>query len=47
MKLPDERTLTEHYQVSRSSVKRALNIMANQGSFSKNGVQEPLLIHFI
>ncbi len=38
MKLPDERTLTEHYQVSRSSVKRALNIMANQEIiFKKTG----------
>lgn len=38
MKLPDERTLTEHYQVSRSSVKRALNVMANQGIiFKKRG----------
>ncbi|MSD83959.1 UTRA domain-containing protein [Lactobacillus curvatus] len=38
MKLPDERSLTEHYQVSRSSVKRALNVMANQGIiFKKRG----------
>lgn len=29
MKLPDERTLSETYQVSRSSIKSALTKMAN------------------
>lgn len=37
-KLPDERSLTEHYGVSRSSVKRALNVLANEGIiFKKRG----------
>ena len=31
MKLPDERSLAEQYNVSRSSVKRALNKMSNEG----------------
>lgn len=38
LKLPDERSLSEQYQVSRSTVKRALNILANQGVvFKKRG----------
>ncbi|WP_125980598.1 GntR family transcriptional regulator [Loigolactobacillus iwatensis] len=38
MKLPDERSLAAIYQVSRSSVKRALAIMANDGIiFKKRG----------
>lgn len=38
MRLPDERTLSETYQVSRSSVKRALTLMANAGIiFKKRG----------
>lgn len=38
MKLPDERSLAEHYKVSRSSVKRALGNMAEQGIiFKKRG----------
>lgn len=38
MKLPDERSLSETYQVSRSSIKRALNKMANDGIiFKKRG----------
>lgn len=37
-KLPDERTLSETYHVSRSSVKRALNVLAEQGIiFKKRG----------
>lgn len=37
-KLPDERTLSESYGVSRSSIKRALNILAQQGIiFKKRG----------
>jgi DNA-binding GntR family transcriptional regulator len=37
-KLPDERSLSETYQVSRSSVKRALNVLAQQGIiFKKRG----------
>ncbi|MFC6182274.1 GntR family transcriptional regulator [Lactiplantibacillus daowaiensis] len=37
-KLPDERSLSEQYQVSRSSIKRALNVLANQGLiFKKRG----------
>ncbi|KRM93332.1 GntR family transcriptional regulator [Lentilactobacillus senioris DSM 24302 = JCM 17472] len=37
-KLPDERSLMVEYDVSRSTVKRALNIMANQGIiFKKRG----------
>ena len=34
MKLPDERTLASQYDVSRSSIKRALNRMANDGVFN-------------
>ncbi len=45
-KLPDERSLSESYGVSRSSIKRALNVLANRGSFSKNVVRERLLIRF-
>lgn len=38
MKLPDERSLAEAYQVSRSSIKRALSRMANDGIiFKKRG----------
>ncbi|WP_251550227.1 GntR family transcriptional regulator [Neobacillus muris] len=38
MRLPDERTLSETYQVSRSSVKHALTKMANDGIiFKKRG----------
>ncbi|AQW21286.1 GntR family transcriptional regulator [Lentilactobacillus curieae] len=37
-RLPDERSLSESYGVSRSSVKRALNVLANQGIiFKKRG----------
>lgn len=37
-KLPDERSLMVEYDVSRSTVKRALNIIANQGIiFKKRG----------
>jgi len=37
-RLPDERSLSESYGVSRSSVKRALSILANQGIiFKKRG----------
>ncbi|MFC6163763.1 GntR family transcriptional regulator [Lactiplantibacillus dongliensis] len=37
-KLPDERSLSDQYQVSRSSIKRALNVLANQGLiFKKRG----------
>ncbi len=37
-KLPDERSLSESYGVSRSSIKRALNVLANQGIiFKKRG----------
>ncbi|WP_290033461.1 GntR family transcriptional regulator [Ligilactobacillus cholophilus] len=38
MKLPDERSLAESYDVSRSSIKRALSRMANDGIiFKKRG----------
>lgn len=38
LKLPDERSLSEQYQVSRSTVKRALSILADQGVvFKKRG----------
>lgn len=38
MKLPDERTLSKIYKVSRSSIKRALGILAQQGIiFKKRG----------
>lgn len=37
-KLPDERSLSESYGVSRSSIKRALNVLAQQGIiFKKRG----------
>lgn len=37
-RLPDERSLSEAYGVSRSSVKRALSVLANQGIiFKKRG----------
>lgn len=38
MRLPDERSLSEHYQVSRSSMKRALESLAQEGIvFKKRG----------
>lgn len=38
LRLPDERSLSETYQVSRSSIKRALSKMANDGViFKKRG----------
>lgn len=38
MRLPDERSLAEFYQVSRSSMKRALELLAQQGIvFKKRG----------
>lgn len=38
MRLPDERSLAESYGVSRSSIKRALGLMADQGIiFKKRG----------
>ena len=38
MRLPDERSLASHYQVSRSSMKRALELLAQQGIiFKKRG----------
>ena len=38
MRLPDERSLAEHYDVSRSSMKRALGLLADQGIvFKKRG----------
>lgn len=38
MRLPDERTLSEYYHVSRSSMKRALDLLAQQGIiFKKRG----------
>ena len=38
MRLPDERSLAEGYSVSRSSIKRALGLMADQGIiFKKRG----------
>ncbi|MFD1466088.1 GntR family transcriptional regulator [Lapidilactobacillus mulanensis] len=38
LKLPDERSLSEQYKISRSSVKRALSILADQGVvFKKRG----------
>lgn len=38
MKLPDERSLSSDYGVSRSSIKRALGILAQQGIiFKKRG----------
>ncbi|USS91410.1 GntR family transcriptional regulator [Fructobacillus americanaquae] len=38
LKLPDERTLAADYQVSRSSIKRALNVLVQQGIiFKKRG----------
>lgn len=37
-KLPDERSLSDSYQISRSTVKRAMNILADQGIvFKKRG----------
>lgn len=39
MKLPDERTLSETYQVSRSSIKSALTKMANAGIIFKSVAQ--------
>lgn len=38
MRLPNERSLSEHYQVSRSSMKRALELLAQEGIvFKKRG----------
>lgn len=38
MRLPDERSLAEHYQVSRSSMKRAMELLSQQGIvFKKRG----------
>lgn len=38
MRLPDERTLSENYGVSRSSIKRVLGVLAQQGIiFKKRG----------
>lgn len=38
MRLPDERSLAEQYQVSRSSMKRALGLLADEGIvFKKRG----------
>ncbi|MEY8441103.1 GntR family transcriptional regulator [Lactobacillaceae bacterium 24-114] len=38
MRLPDERSLSNSYQVSRSSIKRALSVLAQQGIiFKKRG----------
>ena len=38
LKLPDERSLASSYEVSRSSIKRALNVLAQQGIiFKKRG----------
>lgn len=38
MRLPDERSLAEYYQVSRSSMKKALELLAQQGIvFKKRG----------
>lgn len=47
-RLPDERSLSESYGVSRSSIKRALSVLANQGIiFKKNVDLVPSLIHYI
>lgn len=43
MRLPDERSLSETYQVSRSSIKRALTKMESVGIIFKNEVQARLL----
>lgn len=43
MRLPDERSLSETYGVSRSSIKRALGILAQQGIIFKNGGRGPSL----
>lgn len=38
LKLPDERSLAEHYHVSRSSIKRAMTVLADSGAiFKKQG----------
>lgn len=38
MRLPDERSLADHYQVSRSSMKRAMELLSQQGIvFKKRG----------
>lgn len=47
MKLPDERTLASQYDVSRSSIKRAVNRMANDGIIFKKEAQELLSIPYI
>ena len=43
MKLPDERSLSASYKVSRSSIKRALGVLAQQGIIFKNGDPDRLL----
>lgn len=46
MRLPDERSLAESYQVSRSSMKRALGLLADQGIvFKKEGVEPSLTLY--
>ncbi len=47
MRLPDERSLAEEYQVSRSSMKRALELLAQQGIVFKKGAAGPSSIRFI
>lgn len=38
MKLPDERSLSEQYKVSRSTIKRALSVLSHRGTiFKKRG----------
>lgn len=47
-RLPDERSLSEAYNVSRSSIKRALEVLANQGIiFKKNVGRAPSSTHSI
>lgn len=46
MRLPDERSLAESYQVSRSSTKRALGLLADQELFlRKEGVEPSLTLY--
>ena len=47
MRLPDERSLSDYYHVSRSSMKRALGLLAQQGIVLKKEVAEHLLIRSI
>lgn len=44
MRLPDERSLSEIYEVSRSSIKRALGVLAQEGIIFKSAVREHSLI---